>query len=271
MFSRRFLKLNYHFIAKQYLAVVSARILSMKKILSFAVIILLTRASLWAQTAQDTIVVLPVKIAPPANAEKLGTIRAGNNATETHCNYEQVLREAKDKARGMGGNVVKITELEPPAFISKCYRIKADVYSAGTFRDSVMKTITTTVGQNSVSAKHATLYIYRLKDTIMLATSYHLHLNNDSVICNVRSRSRDSVCIYTEGPLTLWAKNEEKRELKLDVKFGESYYIRCGLVKGGLRMIPVIELTDKATGEAEYRNGGKQKKDMGVKYLQEIH
>ena len=51
----------------------------------------------------------------PANAIKKGSIKVGNNATETHCDYEEVIAEAKREAKGMGGNIVKITACKSSA------------------------------------------------------------------------------------------------------------------------------------------------------------
>ncbi len=233
-------------------------------------LLLIFPALLFAQSNQDTIIIVPLKTPAPPNAPKVGSINAGNNATATHCDYEEAVAEAKNKARAMGGNVVKITELAPPAFISKCYRIKADVYYAPAFRDSIWKQIHKPIS-HAATEPHANIFIYRLKDTIALAGSYYIRMNSDSVICETKSKSRDSLSLFKEGPVTLWAKKGEHKELRLDVKFGETYYVRCGVVKEGLKQVPVLELVDKATGAAEYNNEGNRKKNMGVKYLQEVH
>jgi hypothetical protein len=224
----------------------------------------------FAQSRQDSIIVLPLRIAPPDNAKKVGTIRVGNNATKTKCDYEEVIQSAKEKARGMGGNIVKITKLIEPAFISKCYSISADVYHADELPDYHLSS-TNGNTLSPANTNYALLYIYRLKDTVALVGSYSVHLDNDSVICTVKSKSRDSVKIYKEGKITLWSKIEKREELKLNVKPGQTYYIRCGLRKGEIRMIPVIELVDDNTGKAEYDQLKKGKKDMDVKYLQQIH
>lgn len=220
--------------------------------------------SIFAQNNTDSVIVLPIKMVVPANAILKGTIKSGNNSTETHCDYERVIADAKITANRMGGNIVKITQLIPPVFISKCYKIKADIYYADKIPDSLFKKVST-VNIQSQTRDHATLYIYRLPDTIMLASSYDIHLNDDSVICTVKSKSRDSINIYKEGAQILWAKTEERAALKMDVKFGEKYYIRCGLKGGQFRKIPVIELMDKETGAIEYQKIKKKKKRPGNK------
>ena len=226
--------------------------------------------SAFAQNAHDTIVVLPIKMTVPDNAVKKGSIKAGNNATETHCNYEDVIASAKEKAGNMGGNIVKITQLIPPAFVSKCYRINADVYYSPTLPKRAHPE-TTNSPKAGTPANYAVLYIYRLADTMMMAPSYHLHLNGDSAISFVRNKSRDSVIIYKEGPVLLWGKTQNRTELKLDVKFGEKYYIRCGLKGSQFSMTPVIEQVDANTGAIEYARSKSRKKEQSAKYLQEMH
>ena len=226
----------------------------------------------YAQAQDKTeVIVLPLKMAPPAGAKKTGTIKAGNNATASHCDYEEVVNDAKEQAKKMGGNLVKITQLIPPAFISKCYKIQADVY----FADPLPNYKITDNTENNaprIIANYATLYFYRLKDTtLLLESSYSIHLNDDSVICRVKSKSRDSVRIYKEGPITLWARSEQRTELKLNVKLNEAYYIRCGLVKGEIKMIPVLQLISNEEGCKEFETHKKRKKDTGIAYLNQVH
>jgi len=269
-----FIKLNQVFTRKQYLAGERQKNIAstMKKLLFLVLLKLFTHEDCFAQIEKDTIIILPIKTAPPANSYKAGSLKAGNNATQTHCDYDEVIRAAKDEARAMGGNVIKITELIPPALVSKCYKIKADVYFAPAFRDSVLAKMNATAGEHAaITTPHATLRIYRLKDTVAFATAYYLHLDNDSVICKARSRWAEAINIYKEGPATLWAKTGARKELKLDIKTGETYYVRCGLVKGGLRNAPALELVDRQTGEAEYKEPKGNGKSAEVRYLQEIH
>jgi hypothetical protein len=224
-----------------------------------------------AQTWQDSVVVLPIKTEVPAGAKKIGTLNAGNNAVRNNCDYDGLIVSVKEKARKMGGNIVKITEVIEPTFISKCYKIRADVYYADKMPAySIKKTIKnkTLIPDNKNCAM---LYIYRLKDTLALVTSYNVHLNDDSVICSVKSKSRDSIKLKKEGTITLWAKTEKRTELKLDVKPGHTYYIRCGLEKGEIRMVPVLQLMDKTIGAEEYERLRKKGENTSVNYLHQVH
>jgi len=230
-----------------------------------------TTTKTFAQQKQDSVIVLPMQIPVPANAKKLGTIKAGDNALTTRCDYEDVIRETKQDARNLGGNIVKITQLIPPAFISKCYRIQADVYHTDTLPSFAVNTGTAGNNATDTSAPYALLCLYRLRDTLALEPTYALHLNNDSVICKVKGRWHEAIKIYDTGTITLWAKTDHRKELKLKIKTGETYYIRCGLVHGDMRLVPIMELIDPVTGAYEYNSMNKLKKDVGLEYLKQVH
>ncbi len=245
----------------------------MKRFIFFALHVILLSLALnsYAQSGTSEVVALPLRMEAPAGAKKLGNITVGNNATATTCDYEALIDTAKSEARAMGGNMVKITELVAPVFISKCYKIKADVYYADPIPKYDIAGKKGADNAGSSPGNYATIYFYRLKDTTAFVSAYDVHMG-DSVIYRAKSRSHDSVRIYKEGPLTLWAKTGQRVELKLDVKTGTNYYVRCGLVKGELvRMVPVLEQVQGGAGEAEYRHTVKTKKDNDLRYLQQIH
>ncbi len=231
-----FLKLNNLFPSIQPCCI-NSYFHSMKRACCFIAILLLLTShySVFAQSSEDSIISLPLKMPVPANAIKKGSIKVGNNATEMHCDYEEVIAEAKREAKGMGGNIVKITALIRPAFMSKCYKIEADVYYYSDLKDSILQRKTKKTGLSENPKDYVMLYIYRLSDTTMLEPNYPLHLNDESVLCFVKNKSRDSIKVYKDGPLTLWAKTAHRGELKLDTKFGETYYIRCGLTGGAIQ------------------------------------
>ncbi len=242
----------------------------MIRLLLLALLQLFIYHNCFAQALKDTIIILPLKTAPTVTGHKIGHLKAGNNATQTHCDYEALVLDAKEQAAKMGGNVVKITELIPPALVSRCYKIKAEVYYAPSFRDSVLASLNAAPSEPATSAPHATLRLYRLRDTVAFSTAYFLHLDGDTIIGKAKSRWAQEIKLYKDGPVTLWAKTEARKELKLEVNAGETYYIRCGLVKGNLRNVPVLQLVDKKTGEAEYKLPEKSELNTDIKYLQHI-
>lgn len=68
------------------------------------------------------------KIEPHANNLKIGGYEIKDGGMSLDCSYERVKNLAKQKARSVGGNAVKITEHKLPSAFSTCHRIKFDVY-----------------------------------------------------------------------------------------------------------------------------------------------
>lgn len=64
----------------------------------------------------------------PNGAKLLGSISVGDAGFTTQCSYQEVIRDAINMSRNMGGNVLQITEHKEPDIWSSCHRIKADVY-----------------------------------------------------------------------------------------------------------------------------------------------
>lgn len=64
----------------------------------------------------------------PDGAKLLGSISVGDSGFTTQCSYQEVVRDAINMARNMGGNVLQITEHKEPDIWTSCHRIKADVY-----------------------------------------------------------------------------------------------------------------------------------------------
>jgi hypothetical protein len=58
----------------------------------------------------------------------LGSIKIGDSGFTTKCSYLEVITDAQNQARAMGGNVIVITKHKEPNGWSTCHRISADVY-----------------------------------------------------------------------------------------------------------------------------------------------
>lgn len=220
----------------------------------------------------DNVFVLPVNTPLPADAQKISSIKLGNNSTALHCNYEALVLEAKQKAIAAGGNIVKITQLVEPYFISKCYLIKADIYKSAhteAYKKAVeaVKSPILSVTDNN---HYGRIYIYRLADTTAFAPAYDLHLNNDSVIADIHSKAYYCISLPI-GQYTFWAETEHKQSVTINVMAGRQYYLRCGLIMGEIRRIPDLQLIPQAEGAKEYNHLAMQKKDIDKSYLDHIH
>lgn len=66
----------------------------------------------------------------PEDAVLLGNVAVGEaGLTRTNdCTYQKVLAELVELAKGMGGNMLMITEYKEPDGHSSCHQLKANVY-----------------------------------------------------------------------------------------------------------------------------------------------
>ncbi len=62
----------------------------------------------------------------PLNTEVLGYVKIGDTGFSTNCSWDVVIDKAKNEARQVGGNAIKIVDHRPPSLMgSTCHRIKA--------------------------------------------------------------------------------------------------------------------------------------------------
>lgn len=109
------------------------------------------------------------------------------------------------------------------------------------------------------SSTYATLYLYRPYAYIGAVNNYFVHVG-DSISHKMRNDSKYTVHIYKEGTVKVWAINEVKKEILLDVKFGQNYYIKCGVNFGAIKARPRLEIMDPAIGKIDFDNIKKIKK-----------
>ncbi len=64
----------------------------------------------------------------PPGSNFIGSLSIGDTGFTAKCSYQQVMQDAIEVARGMGGNIIQITEHKEPDAMCSCHRIKADVY-----------------------------------------------------------------------------------------------------------------------------------------------
>ncbi|MBZ9650721.1 hypothetical protein [Psychroflexus montanilacus] len=70
-----------------------------------------------------------LKTIDPSNiAAKIGAFKITDGGLALDCTYERILFMAKEKARSLGGNAVKITDHKVPDNWSTCHRIEFDIY-----------------------------------------------------------------------------------------------------------------------------------------------
>jgi len=187
----------------------------------------------------------------PATAIQIGTVKIGDTGVSVNCGWDVVVEKAKLEARKAGGNVIKIIAHTPPSIIgSSCDRITAQILLIE--EDNLKLLKTSQIAPVDSTWNYAKLYIYRSTGTGFMI-GYDLYLG-DSVICRVKSNNKQELKIYKKGMNSLWAKTETKTEIPINIEFGQSYYLKCGIGMGVMVGRPKLELIDNKRGEIEYNN-----------------
>lgn len=175
----------------------------------------------------------------PADAEVLGTVKIGDTGftASKNCTFQDVLNAAKEEAKKAGGNAIKIVDHIPPGK-STCHRITAKILRLVDIKALVYR-------ETESTNKYSILNIYCESDSTDI--KYDLYLN-DSIICKVNSNTKKPVAIRKEGINTIWAEVDKKAEIQINIVFGQTYYLKCGLLSGDAGKQPIIKLADPKEG-----------------------
>jgi len=199
---------------------------------------------------KEEITVIGITEETPPTAIEIGTVKIGDTGFSTNCGWDVVIEQAKMEARKAGGNVLKIIKHLPPnAMGSACDRITAKILKVEN-PDKLSK-----IKENKISIvdstwNYAKLFVYR-QGGVGALVGYDLYLG-DSVICRVKSNSKQEIKITKKGMNTLWAKTEAKAEVPIDIEFGREYYLRCSMGMGVMVGRPKLQLVDRMQGKLEY-------------------
>jgi len=183
----------------------------------------------------------------PSNTESLGIVKISDTGVSTKCGYATVVEKAKEEARKIGGNIIKITEhIKPNFFGSSCHQITAHILKIENINQLAFEKIE----EELLDIDYAILHVYR-SSGIGPLVSYKLHLG-DSVLCRVHNNFKTTLHIKKEGMNTLWAKTESKVEVPVDFEYGRVYYLKCDVKMGAFVGRPKLTLVDKITGKLEF-------------------
>lgn len=90
----------------------------------------------------------------------------------------------------------------------------------------------------AVGASSATLHIYYPAEGAR--GSFKIYMD-DSLVWKTHYNSRKVIKIYKEGKTLFWTPPQKQYSVLIDVKFGEEYFLQCGLQKGELILMPVLK------------------------------
>ena len=211
----------------------------------------------------EEVMVLGLDQPVPESSKLLGKMKISNEV-DTIWGYEQLIGEAKIRARRAGGNIIKITEIVNrltdilnPFVVKILNQIKVDVYFYENMSD--MATAQKLVQDSITKSKFkdnptfAILYVYRPKNLFASSIGYDIYLN-DSIICRAKNNSKYEIKIYKEGKMEIGAKRKSRQIKTFDIKLGEEYFFKCEIVpdfkRAGTK--PDFNLIDKSRGRIEY-------------------
>lgn len=200
---------------------------------------------------KEEITIISIADDAPTSAIEIGTVKIGDTGFSTNCGWDIGIEKAKIEARKAGGNVLKIVEHTPPNFSSSCDRFTARILKVEN-PDDLKKIKESNAVAIDSTWNYAKLFVYRPSGAGFLV-GYDLYLG-DSVICRVKSNSKQELKIFKKGMNTLWAKTEAKTELPIDIEFGREYYLKCSIGMGIMVGRPELHLVDRMQGKLEFNS-----------------
>jgi len=221
----------------------------------------ITNAATGKPLISDTdVLIVGLNQAIPDSSKVLWPFHVGDNGYDNGCSYGDIVEFAKFLAHRSGGNIIKITSCQKPDFYCDCYRLKGTVlHRKNLWNTKICKVEDSlTKAKFGDSPKYAILYVYREKKGEGCLIGYDIHLGDDSVICRARNNSAYEIKLNKQGKIKIWAMTESKSKVTIDVKFGEEYYLNCGIKIGVFVGEPTLELVGKDGGEAMFNDIKKQ-------------
>jgi hypothetical protein len=200
-----------------------------------------TRLSTMAPSSEryPDIRVYKIEDKTPADATILGTVKVGDSGFSSNCGFFEVLDKAIEQAKLSGGNAIKIIRHILPGR-STCHRITALILKINDPDKKVINEV------EAKSAGYAVLNIFGDPDTSN-PFCYDLYLE-DKLFCNVKNGSKIIKAINNQGIHAFSVKPDSSVTLKVDIKPGEVYYLRCGSIKKDSLNWPLIQIVDKNEG-----------------------
>jgi hypothetical protein len=181
----------------------------------------------------------------PSNSKEIGVVKIRDTEFSTNDSWNAVIDQAKLEARKTGGNAIKISVIDVSG-----RRMVAKILKVKNF-ENIKNAVS--VDSSLSNVDYALLYVYRRYRLYGRFISFDLHLG-DTVICRVGNECKETIKIRKDGLNSLCAQTEVKQELPINIKFGNEYYVRCGIKSGLLVGWPKLELVENQTGKAEFKS-----------------
>lgn len=125
------------------------------------------------------------------------------------------------------------------------------------------------ISENSVASDtipYATLHVYRIREYVGSLMGLDLQIKNSVfdglVLGKVLNNRKMIIKLYQSGKNELFINTELTRTVFLNVKMGESYYLKVSLVTGVLMARPQLQLMDKEQGQMDFESIEKYTKPL---------
>ena len=204
------------------------------------------RPTLTAIEVEKPIHVLKPIDALPEKEYGVGRVYVNARSAEHNVSYEEIIKLGQQEARKMGANVLKIEKHYRPDLNKPGHRIYATAYYIEDFKPEEYR-IEEPIYEDW---DHALIFVYR-PHGYGYAIGYNLFLDDEKVM-RVKNRSASVIKVKDFGEHTLWAKTEKRKEVKINIEKGKTYYLRCGVGMGILVGVPTMELVEWSDGKYEY-------------------
>lgn len=182
----------------------------------------------------------------PEKYEFLGEVKYGDSGFSDECDYIPAIESAKTEARKIGGNVLKVTRHKRPDLLNSCHRLTISILRV----DPQYIVAPRQEKPSGTDSDYASLCIYRTNSTEGSLVNYNVYLD-DQLIYRARNNSKCEINLREEGPIVLKAKSETDCELTLDIRLGESYYVKTTINTETMEAKPTLEEVDAASGAIE--------------------
>lgn len=193
----------------------------------------------------------------PADSEFIGELKIGDSGFSTDCGYSKVINDAKESAKKSGANLIHLTEVKKPNLASTCYRIKAKLYR--NLNREVLANLSEKGSFENQSrlpsdAEYAVVYFYRPKNYTGSFIGFKIRMDDETVIGRVRNGEKFEYKTTDFGEHEFWGKTESKGSVKIDIKKGQEYFVRCGISIGIGVGRPEIYVIENELGISEYKS-----------------
>jgi len=204
--------------------------------------------------SKSKVVILGLESTPPPNAVKLGEVKFRENGLSVKCSEDRVNFLAREAARKMGGNLVKITKETLPNVISSCYRMNADIYKVDkidNLQDVSFNEIENPILKEKAD-NFAVIHFFRNNGT-GFAIGYNIMIGDDKTpVTRSKYKFRSTVITNKLGKQKIWGKTEVTKELTLDLQAGKEYYVDSEIGMGVMVGHPSFRLVRNDLGKKQY-------------------